>query len=160
MRTNETNQKITNGQEEFIMKPYVDWCFKELMRNPKTRQGFIAVLLKVPPEEIGETILLKNELSRRSEEEKQGILDVHVLLRNGIQIDMEMQVAYVDYWDERQMFYLCKMFADQLKRVLRQVVYGDALHKNPPFGLIYRMFHFHYSITGGEKNPLLCNSNQ
>ena len=107
MRTNETNQKITNGQEEFIMKPYVDWCFKELMRNPKTRQGFIAVLLKVPPEEIGETILLKNELSRRSEEEKQGILDVHVLLRNGIQIDMEMQVAYVDYWDERQMFYLC-----------------------------------------------------
>ncbi len=116
MRTNETNQKITNGQEEFIMKPYVDWCFKELMRNPKTRQGFIAVLLKVPPEEIGETILLKNELSRRSEEEKQGILDVHVLLRNGIQIDMEMQVAYVDYWDERQMFYLCKMFADQLKK--------------------------------------------
>lgn len=62
------------------------------------------MLLKVPPEEIGETILLKNELSRRSEEEKQGILDVHVLLRNGIQIDMEMQVAYVDYWDERRCF--------------------------------------------------------
>ena len=39
------------------------------------------MLLKVPPEEIGETILLKNELSRRSEEEKQGILDVHVLLQ-------------------------------------------------------------------------------
>ena len=116
MRTSETNQTASNGQEEFIMKPYVDWCFKELMRNPKTRQGFIAVLLNVTPEEIGETILLKNELSRRSEEEKQGILDVHVLLRNGIQIDMEMQVAYVDYWDERQLFYLSKMFADQLKK--------------------------------------------
>lgn len=116
MRTSETNQTASNGQEEFIMKPYVDWCFKELMRNPKTRQGFIAVLLNVTPEEIGETILLKNELSRRSEEEKQGILDVHVLLRNGIQIDMEMQVAYVDYWDERQLFYLSKMFVDQLKK--------------------------------------------
>ena len=72
MRTNETNQKITNGQEEFIMKPYVDWCFKELMRNPKTRKEFIAVLLQVKPEEIDETILLENELPKEAEEEKQG----------------------------------------------------------------------------------------
>ena len=54
------------------MKPSVDWCFKELMRNPKTRKGFIAALLQITPEEIGETVLLENELPKEAEEEKKG----------------------------------------------------------------------------------------
>lgn len=33
-----TNQ--TNRDEEFIMKPYVDWCFKELMRNANVNHFF------------------------------------------------------------------------------------------------------------------------
>lgn len=109
-----TNQ--TNRDEEFIMKPYVDWCFKELMRNPRTREGFISALLNIPPEEIGKTILLENEMSKRSEEEKLGVLDVRILLESGTQIDMEMQVVYMEHWDKRSMFYLCKMYAGQMKR--------------------------------------------
>ena len=97
------------------MKPSVDWCFKELMRNPKTRKGFIAALLQITPEEIGETVLLENELPKEAEEEKQGILDVHVCLANKVQLDMEMQVLYVEFWDERLIFYLSKMYAAQIK---------------------------------------------
>ena len=40
------------------MLPTVDFCFKELMQNPTVRQGFIAALLGVPPEEVAETVLL------------------------------------------------------------------------------------------------------
>lgn len=77
-RKTQNKKRQTARSEDFIMKPSVDWCFKELMRNPKTRKGFIAVLLQVKPEEIDETILLENELPKEAEEEKQGILDVHV----------------------------------------------------------------------------------
>ena len=92
MQTNEVEIKTiqTTSEEEFIMKPYIDWCFKELMRNPNTRRGFIAELLELSPEQIGNTIILENELPKRSEEEKKGVLDVHVLLENGTQLDIEM----------------------------------------------------------------------
>ena len=83
--------------------------------DPKHPDTF-GVLLQIPPEEIGETILVDNELSRESEEEKLGILDVHVLLRDGTQMDMEMQVLATEYWDQRSTFYLSKMYTGQLKR--------------------------------------------
>ena len=34
----------------FIMLPTVDFCFKELMQNPKVRQGIISAILNVPPD--------------------------------------------------------------------------------------------------------------
>ena len=118
MQTNEVEIKTiqTTSEEEFIMKPYIDWCFKELMRNPKTRTGFIAALLRLPPEQIGRTTILENELSKRTEEEKQGVLDVRVLLESGTQLDIEMQVLYIEYWDDRSLFYLSKMFSSQLQK--------------------------------------------
>ena len=48
--------KETN--DNFIMLPTVDFCFKELMMNPKVRTGFIAALLDLPPSEVQETDLL------------------------------------------------------------------------------------------------------
>ena len=116
MERNKMENRTTAAisEEEFIMKPYIDWCFKELMRNPNTRRGFIAELLELSPEQIGNTIILENELPKRSEEEKKGVLDVHVLLENGTQLDIEMQVVYMEYWDDRSLFYLCKMFSSQL----------------------------------------------
>ena len=61
--------------DDFIMLPTVDFCFKELMH-----------------------------------------LDVRVQLSDGTQIDMEMQVASFEHWDKRILFYLAKMFTDQLKK--------------------------------------------
>ena len=45
--------------QEFIMLPTVDFCFKELMKNPRVRRGFIAALLKKEPEEVEETEVLR-----------------------------------------------------------------------------------------------------
>lgn len=103
-----------NG-EEFIMLPTVDFCFKELMQNAKVRQGMIAALLGVEPEEIQETILLPTVLHTEYPDEKYGILDVKVVLKNGTQMDFEMQVTAVAYWTKRILFYLGKMYTGQLK---------------------------------------------
>ena len=98
------------------MLPTVDFCFKELMNNEKVRRGFIAALLRTEPEKIRQTTLLPTELRREYADDKLGILDVRVLLENGTQIDMEMQVAYFENWDARAVFYLSKIFSDQLKK--------------------------------------------
>ena len=114
----EDNIRKANGRDDdnFIMLPTVDFCFKGLMNNPKVRKGFIAALLKKDPETIRETVLLPTVLSQEYQDDKLGILDVRVLMEDKTQIDMEMQVAYFDYWDARVLFYLSKIFAGQLKK--------------------------------------------
>lgn len=98
------------------MLPTVDVCFKGLMNNPKVRRGFISALLKIDPAEIQETTLLPTLLRQEYPEDKLGILDVRVELADRTQIDIEMQVAYFEYWDARSVFYLSKIFTDQLKK--------------------------------------------
>ncbi len=102
--------------DNFIMLPTVDFCFKELMQDDKVRQGFIAALLDVAPEEVAETTLLPTILEGEFPEEKQSILDVRVSLSTGAQMDMEMQVASYKYWQSRTIFYLGKMYVGQLKQ--------------------------------------------
>lgn len=106
---------MANGNGNFIMLPTVDFCFKKLMDNTKVRKGFIAALLKTEPDRIRKTTVLPTELGRDYADDKLGILDVRVSLDDGTQIDMEMQVAYFGNWDARALFYLSKMFTEQLK---------------------------------------------
>lgn len=106
---------MKNEVQEFIMKPTVDFCFQELMNNPKVRKGFVAALLKIAPDSIESTSLLPTLLPREAPNDKLGILDVYILLTNGTQLNLEMQVRYFAYWDERVLFYLSKMFTNQLK---------------------------------------------
>ena len=98
------------------MLPTVDICFKGLMNNPKVRKGFIAALLNIDPKTIRETTLLPTILRQDSLNDKLGVLDVRVLMEDGQQIDMKMQVAYFEYWDARILFYLSKIFTGQLKK--------------------------------------------
>ncbi|RHR30715.1 Rpn family recombination-promoting nuclease/putative transposase [Clostridium sp. AF19-22AC] len=103
-------------KDNFIMLPTVDFCFKELMQNPKVRKGFISALLNLSPDEVEDTVLLPTLLSRDSTDDKLGIMDVRVLLKEGTQMNMEMQVKYFEYWDERALFYLSKMFDSQIRK--------------------------------------------
>ena len=99
-----TENGCTNSSpkdNDFIMLPTVDVCFKKLMSNPAVRKGFISSLLGVDPETIRETTLLPTILPQDYPDDKLGILDVRIRMDDGRQIDMEMQVAYFEYWDER-----------------------------------------------------------
>ncbi len=68
-------KRTKQNDDNFIMLPMVDFCFKELMRNPKVRKGFIAAVLGKKPEEIRNTNLIPTELRKESEDDKLGILD-------------------------------------------------------------------------------------
>ncbi len=108
------NSKKTS--DDFIMKPKVDYCFKELMAKKSIRNNFIAALLKKKPEDIRDSELLPTEMLGDYADDKLGILDVRVLLHDGTQLDLEMQVTYVSYWKERTLFYLARMYTSQLHR--------------------------------------------
>ena len=53
-------------------------------------------------------------LRKEHEENKYGGLDVLVQLKDGRQIDFEMQVEAFDFWEKRVIFYLSKMITDQI----------------------------------------------
>ena len=71
------------NSENFIMLPTVDFCFKELMQNPKVRQGFIAAIMGKDPKAIRKTTLIPNVTKKESKDAKLGILDVMVEIAIG-----------------------------------------------------------------------------
>lgn len=119
-------------KDKFIMLPTVDFCFKELMQNPKVRKGFVAAILKKRPEEIRETILLPTILRKGTESEKQGIL-----------------------------FYLGKMYTEQLEKgesyeKLKKCIHVSILNfvHFPDDEKYYRTIHFCDVEDGKEYTDL------
>ena len=74
-----------------------------------------AALLNVPSSEIENTELMPTILRKESKDDKYGILDVRVKLKDGEQIDFEMQVEAFDCWANRSVYYLSKMYAGEIK---------------------------------------------
>lgn len=102
-------------QNDFIMLPTVDFCFKELMQNEKVRKGMIAAILGIRSEEVEEAVLMPTILRKEYEDDKYGVLDVLVKLRDGTRMDFEMQLVYFEFWENRTLYYLSKMYTDQIK---------------------------------------------
>lgn len=111
---NRDNENAENN-DNFIMFPTVDFCFKELMQNPKVRKGFIAAILGKAPKEVRRTTLVPTALRKESEDDKLGILDVLIELEDETKMNMEMQVSYFDCWTTRVLFYLGKIYTGQIK---------------------------------------------
>ncbi|HJD36437.1 MAG TPA: Rpn family recombination-promoting nuclease/putative transposase [Candidatus Blautia ornithocaccae] len=101
--------------EKFIMQPKVDYCFKALMENERVRNGFLSAVTKIPRKEIQGSRLLPTHLEKKSPDGKLGILDVRVELVGGVQIDIEIQVASSEYWAERSLYYLSRMYAEKIR---------------------------------------------
>ena len=104
------------NNDNFIMFPTVDFCFKELMKNPKVRKGFVAAILGKEPETVRRTTVIETEHWKESEDDKLGILDVLVELEDGVKMNMEMQVPYFEYWANRVLFYVSKIYTGQIQK--------------------------------------------
>ncbi len=98
----------------FLMKPKIDFAFKEIMEDEKARVGFLSAVMGLNPKDIKETRILNTNLSKKHEDDKQGILDVHLLMNDNLEINIEIQLAELKVWADRSLFYLAKMFTDQI----------------------------------------------
>lgn len=101
--------------KDFLMEPKIDFAFKEIMRNEQARTGFLSAVLKLNSSDIRQTILLNTNLDREHEHEKQGILDVRILMNDNTEINIEIQLSYLHTWAERSLFYLSKLYIGQIK---------------------------------------------
>lgn len=153
---------MERNNDNFIMLPTVNFCFKELMRNDKVRKGFVAALLKISPEKVEKTLLLPTIMGRESETDKLGILDVRVLLTDGTQMDLEMQVTYFAYWDRRILYYLGRMYTGQLQKGDSYDKLGKCIHVSildfvyfPDDDECYRTVHFRDDKTGEVYTDLI-----
>ena len=137
------------------MHPTNDVCFSGLMENPVVRKGFCAAILRISPDEIQDTELLPTHLHREYVDDKLGILDVLVRLPGGIKINMEMQIKDFEFWDERALFYLSKMYTGQLKsgedyENLQKCIHVSILDfvHFPEDNRCFRTLHFRDDDTG------------
>lgn len=80
--------------DNFIMKPKVDFAFKEIMNDENARKGFLSAVLNINPEDVRETQILNPYLRQRHEDDKLGILDIRVLMNNHTEIDTEIHFSH------------------------------------------------------------------
>ena len=99
--------------DDFLMSPKVDFAFKELMTDSDVRTGFLSAVLEIAPESIRKTELRNPDLAKEHEDEKQGILDVLVLMNDDTEINIEIQLYTLKTWSERSTFYLAKVLVSQ-----------------------------------------------
>ncbi len=100
---------------KFLMKPKIDFAFKEIMADEKARIGFLSAVLKLEPKDIKKTTILNTNLRKIHKEDKQGILDVRILMNDETEIDIEIQLAELKVWADRSLFYMSKMYVDQIE---------------------------------------------
>ena len=95
-----------------------DYAFKLLLgveKNKPILQDFLECVLDLDPSEIEELELLDKELKKEHAEDRTGILDIQVRLKNGMLIDIEMQLVWDAAFAERTLFYWSKMYTRDFK---------------------------------------------
>ena len=99
---------------DFLMKPKIDFAFKEIMMDEQARIGFLSAILKLNPSDIRNTQILNTNLRKLHDNEKQGILDVRILMNDDTEIDIEIQLSNLNVCADRALFYLAKMYTEQI----------------------------------------------
>ena len=84
------------------------------MMDEPAQIGFLSAILKLNPSDICKTKISNTNLEKLHKDEKQGILDVRILMNNHTEIDIEIQLSPLNVWADRALFYLAKMYTEQI----------------------------------------------
>ena len=98
-----------------IISPKTDFCAKELFSHETIRKHFISDVTGIRLEDIRSVHLSNPYLWKRHRKQKQGILDVLIELNDDAKVNIELQVKFYSYWDRRNLFYLAKMYTEDLR---------------------------------------------
>ena len=115
-------RQIAESNERLKISVTNDYAFKTVFKNTKVLKGLLSAVLKIPEAEIKEIELPDPIINGEYPEDKTGILDIRVHLNRKQKINIEMQVLPFPFWEERTLFYLCRMFVEGLKHGMN---YGE-----------------------------------
>ena len=89
-----------------------DFAFKKTFRNKIALTGLLSSLLDLPPQEIVSLEFPDTFLHGEYAQDREGILDVRVHLNHSKKINIEIQILPYAYWEERSLFYISRMYAE------------------------------------------------
>ena len=95
-----------------------DYAFKRVFgveENKDVLQDLLECILDIPPEDIAGLELLDKEFHKDSINDKTGVLDVKLRLKNNTIIDIEIQNRWNSEFVQRTIFYWAKMYTENLK---------------------------------------------
>lgn len=102
------------GGKMKVIPAIEDFMVKELFRHEAIRKQFVSDVLDIPMEEIKSVRIMNPFLRKRYKRQKLGILDVALELNDDTKIDVEVQVRPQSFWNKRSLFYLARMYTDEL----------------------------------------------
>jgi predicted transposase/invertase (TIGR01784 family) len=97
-----------------LISPKYDGFVKEMFYNEIVRRHFVGDILGIEQDKIDSVYLKNTFLRKRWKKQKLGILDLVVVLNDRTKINIELQVKAVRDWDKRQLFYLCKLYTEDI----------------------------------------------
>ena len=93
-----------------------DYMFKAvLQRNKRALTGLLSALLSMPVEQIIDVEITNPIELGETVDDKTCILDIKLKLNNNKIINIELQVTKYEFWIERSLIYLCRVFNDLSK---------------------------------------------
>lgn len=125
-----------------------DYVVKEIMDIPMVRKYFISDVTGIPLEKIKSIRVVNPFLWKRQRNQKLGILDLQLLMNDNTRINIELQIKFFPKWDRRNLFYLAKMFTedlkvgekyDRLKKCICISILDFNLSERPEYHSVYRM---------------------
>lgn len=91
-----------------------EWVFREVFKHELVRKQFISDVVGIPIEDMKAIRLTSTFLRKQGKRQKQGILDLLLILNDDTKIDIELQLRPQKFWVKTNLFYLSHMYVDDL----------------------------------------------
>ena len=104
---------MKNNPASIISLKYDD-MFHEVFACEIVRKQFLSDVLEIPLDSIRSAGLVSPRLWKRHRRQKLGILDIALELNDDTKINVELQIRMQQQWVKRQLFYLAKMYDEDL----------------------------------------------
>ncbi len=142
-----------------LMQPKIDFAFKLIFGDEKHKDitiAFLSDVLKIPRQELVDIEFINTELLREFQEDKKGILDIRVKLRDNRQINVEIQILLTRFMPQRSLFYWAKMFVSQIKagdtysQIKKCITINIVDFKTTPLDKLHSCFHLGLDFPFGR----------
>ena len=100
----------------FLMSPRNDFTFKVLFGSENNKHLLSSLVSSIIREPVNEITLCNPYLIRKYQYEKEGVLDIKLKNKTGLQVFIEMQAYDYKSMNKRMLFYWAKMYSDQLPK--------------------------------------------
>ena len=109
-------RKLADSDERLNIRLLNDFAFKTTFHNKAALTGLLSALLDIDPADIRKLEFMDSFLPGEYADDKEGILDVKLLLNGDRKINIEIQVLPFANWEERSLFYLSKYFVEGFEK--------------------------------------------